>query len=215
MFLLHLAQLFRIQLRTKLHLVGFNKALGEQFKHQGRSWRERLNLWEREEIVCFLRNWKRLIVCKGSWIHSSHSRMVRRLTGLMFFILPSPSSLETVWAVEKRTRENREPSRVSPSEEAAVVRWGTEGNRISECFVGKLNRCLIFRHVLMCGEALVPGEVVGVQGNKAGSSFQHISTPGPQGANSTEPFHNKNLNPGKVLSLSHPRHFAITMYHAR
>lgn len=30
----------------------------------------------------------------------------------------------------------------------------------------------------MCGEALVPGEVVEVRGNKAGSSFQHIPTPG-------------------------------------
>lgn len=129
---------------------------------RGISWRERLNLWEREEIVCFLRNWKRLIVCKGSWTHSSHSRMVRRLTGLVFFILPSPGSLETVWAVERRTRENREPSHVSPSEEVAVVCWGTEGSRISGCFDGKLNRCLIFLCVLMCGEALVPGEVVGV-----------------------------------------------------
>lgn len=33
MFLLHLTQLFGIRLETKLHLVVFNKALGEQFKH--------------------------------------------------------------------------------------------------------------------------------------------------------------------------------------
>lgn len=101
MFLLHLTQLFGIQLETELHLVVFNKALGEQFKHWGGSGRERLNLWEREEIICFLRNWKRLMVCKGSWTHSSHSRMVRRLTDL-FFILPSPGGPETVWAAENK-----------------------------------------------------------------------------------------------------------------
>lgn len=35
MFLLHLTQLFGIQLETELHLVVFNKALGEQFKQWG------------------------------------------------------------------------------------------------------------------------------------------------------------------------------------
>lgn len=57
--------------------------------------------------------------------------MVRRLTGLMLFVLPSPGSLETVWAVERRTRESREPSHGSPREEEAVAGWGTEGNPIS------------------------------------------------------------------------------------
>jgi len=41
MFLLHLTQLFGIQLETKLHLVVFNKALGKQFKRRGGSGRER------------------------------------------------------------------------------------------------------------------------------------------------------------------------------
>lgn len=106
---------------------------------------------------------------------------------MVLFILPSPGSLEPVWAVERRTREKREPPHVSPGEEVAVLCWGTEENRIPECFVGKLNRCLTFLYVLTCGEALVPGEVVGVQGNKASSSFQHTPTPVP----STEPFHDR------------------------
>lgn len=33
MFLLHLTLLFGIRLGTKRHLVVFNKALGQQFKH--------------------------------------------------------------------------------------------------------------------------------------------------------------------------------------
>lgn len=139
--------------------------------------------------------------------------MVRRLTGLMLFILPSPGSLETVWAVERRTRENREPSHVSPVKRQLC--WGTEGNRISGCFDEKFNRCLIFLCVLVCEEVLVPGEVVGEQGNEAGSSFQHIPTPGSWGANSTELFHDRNLHPGKAQSPSHHRRFAITMYHVR
>lgn len=166
-----------------------------------------MNLWEQEEIVCFLRNWKRLIVCKGSWIHSSHSRMVRRLTGLVLFILPSPGSLETVWAVERRT--GRTGSQPMPALVKRWLCWGTE-NRIPGCFVGKLNRCLTFLYVLTCGEALVPGEVVGVQGNTASSSFS-IS---PLLVPSTEPFHDKDLSPGKP-GLTHHRHFAISMYHAR
>lgn len=43
---------------------------------------------------------------------------------MMFLILPSPGSLETAWAGERRTREGREPSHVSPSEEAGVTMLG-------------------------------------------------------------------------------------------
>lgn len=78
-----------------------------------------LNLWEREEIICFLRNWKRLIVCKGSWIHSSHSRMVGRLTGLLFFILPSPGG------PEKRLRE---PPHIGPARQGQLC-WGMRSSR--------------------------------------------------------------------------------------
>lgn len=130
MFLLHLTQLFRIRLETKLHLVFFNKALGEQFKRWRGSGRERLNLWEREEIICFLRNWKRLIVCKGSWIHSSHSRMVRRLTGLMFFILPLPGGLATVWTAEKK--EQGAIPYQAPVRKVAVVSRGMEEHQVSQ-----------------------------------------------------------------------------------
>lgn len=91
-----------------------------------------LNLWEREEIICFLRNWKRLIVCKGSWIHSSHSRTVRRLTGLLFLILPSPGG------PEKRLRE-------PPWRGRSCCAGGRGAPGLTEtCFAGQLKIYRIF-----------------------------------------------------------------------
>lgn len=53
--------------------------------------------------------------------------MVRRLTGLIFFILPSPGGLETVWMVEKK--EQGTIPYQPPVRKAAVVCWSTKPHR--------------------------------------------------------------------------------------
>jgi len=56
--------------------------------------------------------------------------MVRSLTGLTFFIPPSPGGPETVWPAEKK-EEGAIPYQ-SPVRKAAVIRWGTEEHQISQ-----------------------------------------------------------------------------------